>query len=281
MTSVIGHEVAKRLAELKPGVGFLDGYPHYVRDLESNLAPGIERADFAPDFDSGGGRELTGATGEPPKLHAVHSSAALTVNTFAPFRRDPSALSLLGHSGFTAAAFEKQLPTGLGGTPPHLDFYACGAEAIVAVEGKFTETLAPRAADFAESYADAVSELADSRWADMYRSLCSNPRRFRFLGAAQLVKHYLGIRRCLADEPQPKTLLYVFWEPVDWARVPECAQHRYEVLAFSVAVSQADVAFVAMSYAELWDALEEGGDWAGKAEHLAYLRRRYVFELKP
>jgi hypothetical protein len=279
LRETIACELAARVKRLHPDVTFVQSHPHYVTDVAMNLGPGIDFETVRGDFRSGSGGEIGGGLEGPDKLCAVHSSAALVLNTFGPFRSSPQVLQLLGYSGFRCVSFEEQLPTALKGVPPTLGFCAYGSEAIVAVEGKFTEVLATRSASFSDSYLQTVSDLADSRWTGMYRSLCANPRRFRFLDAAQLVKHYLGIRRSLADEPEPKWLLYVFWEPSNWAHLAEFAQHRYEVLAFSVAVSRGDVEFSAMSYPELWDAMEDWSDWPAKREQLSYLRERYVFEL--
>ncbi|MCD4690079.1 hypothetical protein K8S17_01315 [bacterium] len=72
-------------------------------------------------------------------------------------------------------------------------------------------------------------------------------------------------------------MLYAFWDPLNWGDIPEFAQHRREVLAFSMAVADDDVSFVAMSYPELWDVMEEGPGWSNRSSWLTYLRARYVF----
>lgn len=274
----IVQKVAARVATLRGRTAMRVEYPNYVRYLRDNLAPGVEVADFRADFEGADGGELVSTGGRPEKLCAVHSSAALAVNTFAPYRRRPAMLSLAGRSGFTFACFEKKLRTGLGGTPPNLDFFAVGDEAVVAVESKFTELLSRKAANFSESYSDAIAGLADVRWMKMYRSLCAEPERFHYLDAAQLVKHYLGIRRSLAEEETPKALLYVFWEPSNWPDVDAFSRHRCEVLEFSMAVAGGEVEFTAMSYAELWDSWDELGVWTDAPERLEYLRERYVFD---
>jgi hypothetical protein len=275
----IAQRVAARVAEIRGRDAMRAEYPNYVRKLKDNLAPGIEISDFRADFEGADGAELVSSGGRPEKLCAVHSSAALVVNTFALYRRLPEALRLVGRSGFTSACFEKKLRTGLGGTPPNLDFYAIGDEAVVAVESKFTEVLSRRAANFSENYSRAISRLADERWASMFHSLCEEPSRFHYIDAAQLVKHYLGIRHSLADETVPKALVYLFWEPANWPRVPAYSQHRSEVLEFSMAVAGGETEFSAMSYAELWDAWEEDGVWTGAEDRLHYLRMRYSFNV--
>jgi hypothetical protein len=256
-----------------------DEFPNYVRSLEHNLAPGIPLTSVAEDFRAADGRELVSTGGRPGKLHAVHSSSALAVNTFGSFRDAPGRLRIAGRGGFGYACFEKKLRTGLGGTPPNLDFFAVGDEAVVAVEAKFTEVLGAKLAGFSESYSGLVSELAGPRWREMYASLCDDPKRFRHLDAAQLVKHYLGIRHSLADEPQPKLLVYLFWEPANWDRVGAFTRHRAEALEFSMSVAGGETEFIAMSFAELWEEWSREGLWEGAEERREYLRERYVFTL--
>ncbi len=275
----IVQKVAARVADLRGRDAMREEYPNYVRKLKDNLAPGIDFGDFRSDFDGADGGELVSSGGRPEKLCAAHSSAALAVNTFAPYCRSPESLTLAGRSGFAFACFEKNLRTGLGGTAPNLDFFVIGAEAAVAVESKFTEVLSRKAANFSESYSRVISELADARWTQMYQSLCAEPGRFRYLDAAQLVRHYLGIRHSLADEEVPKALLYLFWEPANWAQVRAFSQHRCEALEFSMAVAGGEVEFTAMSYPEQWNSWEELGAWEGAADRLQYLRTRYVFDV--
>ncbi len=59
-------------------------------DPAHNLLPGIKLNDFESELSAGSGDELKW------KFRAVHSSAALVVIAFAPFKRDPSRLNLCG-----------------------------------------------------------------------------------------------------------------------------------------------------------------------------------------
>ena len=45
-------------------------------------------------------------------------------------------------------------------------------------------------ADFKPAYRDVVAMLADKTWRAEYERLSEDPRRYRFLDAAELVKHY-------------------------------------------------------------------------------------------
>jgi hypothetical protein len=92
----------------------------YASDWRHNVLAGLPLPEIAGDLSFGVGHELDG------KLGAAHSSAALAVNTFGIWRTDPSSFRLYGVSGFTAMHFEATCPTGLNGTPPHLDLIVDG-----------------------------------------------------------------------------------------------------------------------------------------------------------
>ena len=124
----------------------------YTDSVSDNLLPSVAVADFEADLRQGSGDELTG------KIRAAHSSTALAVNCFAPFRRSPSHLHLCGTEGFTSLHFEKKCPTGLRGTPPNLDVLASRSDRVVAIESKCTEYLSPTAARF-----QAVLPVQDPR----------------------------------------------------------------------------------------------------------------------
>jgi hypothetical protein len=112
-------------------------------------------AEISDDFGSGAGRELD------RKLCAAHSSAALVVYTFGPWRKEPESLRIAGASGFRNIRFEMTFPTGLGGTPPHLDLFADG-DSIVAIESKCTEWMDSKPAVFSDCYDRLRGSLGES-----------------------------------------------------------------------------------------------------------------------
>ena len=100
----------------------------YASLWELNLMEGLPLRTIGDDLRSRAGCELDG------KLRAAHSSAALAVNTFGPWRENASSLQV-GEIGFKRIRFEVTCPTGLRGTPPHLDVLAEG-NLPVAIESK-------------------------------------------------------------------------------------------------------------------------------------------------
>ena len=234
----------------------------YVESVEDNLLPGVSLDMFQDDLEGGSGNELEG------KFKAVHSSSALAVNCFAPFKKDPSKLFLAGKTGFTKIQFEKQCPTGLGGTPPNLDLVAESDTDVVGVESKFLEYLTPKRSHFATSYRKDNLPQAEDCWLDLIEELKkSDPQN---LDAAQLVKHYLGLRKQYPNKNI--TLLYLFWEPKNWQDFEVFKQHRKEINAFAEKVKDSAVSFISQSYPVLFEA------WRGKGllvKHVEELQKRY------
>ena len=252
--------------------------PGYVLEPEANLVSTVRWAELADDYAHGGGHELAGSPG-CAKFCAAHSSAALAANTFGPFRRHSERLILAGIGDFTAARFEHTCPTGLQGTSPHLDFAAWKEGCVAAVESKFLEPLTRHTAQFADSYDRVMAREADPCWRRMYESLKEQPRRFCHLDAAQLVKHYLGLRHTYGHTLARIALLYLYWEPTNADAWKVFDLHRREVATFAREVADSKVRFIALSHAALWDAWSREVTWPGIARHVAALKARYAFAI--
>ena len=272
-------KAANQLKSLNGRNIFREAYHNYTTLPEQNLIPGIKREDFWSDLDAGAGSELTDSSRGPAKFCAAFSSSALAVNVFGPFRNRPNALDVIGYRGLDEACFEKTVPTGLSGTPPHLDFYASGHSIVLCIESKFLEPLWPKTAKFAESYEGAIESLAESSWANVYIGLKIDPRQFRFLDAAQLVKHYLGMRYSLTGNGKKLVLLYAYWEPKNAENLVEFRQHREEVAVLSQAVKNSAVRFVALPYKQLWNHWKSSSNWNGMRQHVTNLEDRYAFSI--
>lgn len=241
----------------------------YVNTPQENLLPGVDMTQFENDLKEGDGDELR------MKFCAAHSSAALAVNTFAPFKTNPVGLHLLGNSGAMELRFEKQLTVVPGRRPANLDVWIRGEHGIVAIESKLLEYFDLKMAKFAPAYAELES-LAEENWWSVYQQSIKDPRQH--LDRAQLIKHYLGLRRFqhAGTELGPITLLYIFWEPTNWQDVEICKEHRAEVKAFATQVCGSTVAFRWMTYPQLWN------DWLAipsLAEHASNLKNRYEVRL--
>jgi hypothetical protein len=257
--------------------GFFRSAPHtvlnekgYVGEATQNLVEGVRLVDFEADLRQGDGNEMEG------KFLAAHSSSALAVNAFARFKSDPTVLNLMGTDGFTGLSFERKCPHGLiGRTSPNLDVVADGPNRGVAIESKCLEHLSPHVAKFSPAY---DNEIKDGRrqtpWFQEMLRLVVAPRTYRWLDAAQLVKHAFGLSHTFLD--RPVTLLYLYWEPSNPEAFPNFAEHRTEIDRFADSMSGGGPEFVAMSYPELWKSWDECRQPAWLQSHVGHLRARYA-----
>lgn len=214
----------------------------YTREWKQNLMSDLPFRSIERDLHSGAGKELNG------KLLAAHSSAALALNTFGTWRDDPAHLPLKPGS-FSSMRFEAQCHSGLRGTPPHLDLLAIGANPI-AVESKCTEWMSSKPAEFVGSYDELIWRWKTSPWTSIVELLRKEPRRYKHLDAAQLVKHAFGLMHTFPD--QCWTLVYLYWEPLNSTDWTECARHRVEIEELQTRTCGAHVTLVAKTYNELW-----------------------------
>jgi hypothetical protein len=273
----------ERLRLARPEVRWREAPAGYLDDWHDNLIEGVTAADFEADLRRGAGNELTDQPDEPAKFRAAFSSSALAVNTFAPFRRRPERLALAGVTGFDAIEFEYPCDNGLVGTNPHFDLFARTATTVIAAESKFLEPLQHKPAQFSEQYAQPFMgtanrpRIVEEPWARMYARLRSDPQTYRHLDAAQLLKHYLGLRHSFATHE--RTLVYLYWEPTNAADLAVYRDLRLEINDFAAAVAGCDTRFLALSYPSLWREWQQNRSSVDMSKHLERLRQRYAFGL--
>lgn len=217
----------------------------YVTHAADNLLTGVDFEALEADYTQGSGNELAG------KFRAVHSSAALVANNFGPWKQTPAKMWLCGYTEFQTLTFEAKCPTGLKGTPPNLDALLEGESIVIGVESKFTEYLRPKVPFFPPSYRRENLPLIEDAWWEILTATRSEEKK-QHLDVAQLIKHYLGLRRHTVNSQQNAILLYLFWEPTNWADFEIFQQHRAEITKFASQVADTTLQFEAQSYLELW-----------------------------
>lgn len=263
--------LAGRLAELGVSVDAKG----YVNDFDDAVLPQFSaevRSAIKADLWNKGGSELVAKGSGVAKFHAAHSSACLAANAFGPWLVSDAVVPLGDETWAGASHLEVECRSGLRGTPPTLDFLLDGPR-VLAVESKCTEPFGTHEAAFKPAYRDIVDELADPTWRAEYKRLSEDPRRFRFLDAAQLVKHYLGLRRQFPD--RPVTLAYMYWEPANAAELTACVVHAAELREFARQLKDPRVRFFGMSYRQLWKDWAAAGQPAWLRVHAAALDKRY------
>lgn len=193
----------------------------------------------------------------------------------APFRKNGPIPSVAGANGLTLLRFEKRLPHGLRSEPPNLDVVIRGSDVLVAIESKCTEYLRGKRGEFKPAY-DPLVEKMEAGWRAVFQIIREQPDHFGGLDAAQLVKHYLGIRHSATEHR--KVLLYLFWEPLNAHSLPAFKDHRRRIAEFSEMVQGSEVKFQNQSYPELWRSWSSGAS-SVVSEHLRQLEKRYLVEL--
>lgn len=208
------------------------------------------------------------------RLRSPQSAAALTINSFLPWQVAPDHLPLAGWTGFGAIQFEVRCPTGLRGTPPHLDLLALRDEAAVAVTVRCVEYLSRRKTAVAPSYdrlLDATPGLEP--WLRQLRQLRAQPAGYRHLDLGALVKYALALGRTFPE--RPTSLVYLFWEPLDADQFDEFQRHREELAELAEAARDARVTFVPQTFESMWRQWEQRSTPAWLASHVRRLRARY------
>jgi len=175
--------------------------------------------------------------------------------------------------GATALTFEEPLPTGLEGDPPTADVaLRWPSGRVAAIESKFGEWLVRRPrnkAGFKPKYFPPGTEVWTAAGLPRCQALAADidahRERFRWLHAAQLLKHALGLARLGATVT---TLVYLHY---DWPS-PESVQHAAELERFRARI-RGEIDLRVLTYQALFAALRAGS--AGPVEYRAYLERRY------
>ena len=265
-----------RLANLRPLVIPTIG----DRELESALR----------DIARGDGNEMLWERKEqalrPPALHSIFSSCGLALNAFGPWRVKPESLELLGESNYRELRFEVKLRIFPDGRrSPNLDVVLSDSERLTAVESKLTEHLTGgQHAAFKPSYEEVISRAHES-WQTLYERLKRAPDAFNYLDAAQLVRHYLGIKTQTASggahAGKRPVLVYLYWEPSNAAELQPCRTHAEEIRDLATHVKDPDLSFRVLTYRELWDAWMIRSEPPWVAEHVKWLEDRYAVSMPP
>lgn len=203
-------------------------------------------------FERAAGNEI--ASG---KFANPQSSAALAANGFGWFLERPGELpaspplaDLSGRPVKVGIECEMRFPWS-GGRHPWLDAAVWTETHLIGVESKRYEPFrCAKPAELSEAYDRDVWGDGMTRWQAMRDLLRAEPRRYRHLDAAQLVKHALGIATQASREGLEPVLLYLFAEPGGGMEISDgdFLQHRREIEDLHAKVAGDWVRFAACSW---------------------------------
>ncbi len=213
--------------------------------------PGVPEDLVRAAFGKAAGNEI--ASG---KFASPQSSAALAANGFGWFLERPAELPMFPPLADIAGPVvtvelerEVRFPWS-GGRHPWLDAVVRTATHMIGVESKRHEPFRDhKIASLAETYDRDVWGADMGRWCAMRDLLRAEPRRYRHLDAAQLVKHAYGLASEQTRTGLTAVLLYLYAEPRDIAPLAEvCLAHRREIEDFHAQIAGDRVRFAACSW---------------------------------
>jgi len=180
---------------------------------------------------------------------------------------------LMIHRNLNSLQQKQFLATGAGRGIANLDVLLQGNNIFLGVESKLIEPLTKKKADFSDKYHSVIESVADPSWRSVYNTLKKQQDNYTHLDAAQLVKHYLGLRQT----PNEKSviLVYLYWEPMNAKDISIYQKHTEEIKDLKERLSGADTPLLSISYPELWREME-----ASNPKHVARLRERYEFAVE-
>ncbi len=147
-----------------------------------------------------------------------------------------------------------------------------GDDVVLGIESKLLEPLSKKNAGFSDKYESVVTNHADPAWKSVYNALRKQKQLYVHLDAAQLVKHYLGLRQTFNEKTV--ILVYLYWEPLNAKDILSYQKHTAEIKDLKEGLSGADIPLLAISYPALWKEME-----VSNPEHVARLRARYEFSV--
>jgi hypothetical protein len=243
----------------------------YLTSIAENLRQELSSGALT-DFERGSGRELRVRGIRPPRMQALRSSCALSVNVFDYWRsRDPYPLQYSLHlrDRITRVSFEENFPTGIGGNPPNVDvLLRLENDQYVAIESKFSEWLTARERTLDPKYFPNGEELWSRQRLPKCQVLANSMRdgsSYQYLDVPRLLKHALGLAR--------KTGLYeLYYIYFDWTS-PQGEAHAEELARFKNSIGD-EIRFRTMTYQELFTRLGHSTRPSDE-DYMDYLTARY------
>jgi len=239
------------------------------RNPEDNLIKKFKNwEEIKKELSDGNGNELEN------KFLALHSSSALCVNNFAPFKEH----KFYDNCFFDTAKFEKKISTKI--STPNLDFYLENSNTIIGFESKFTEYFN---ADFEHTKKNLCKYYNRKELNYLHKDFMNNivlqyisESEKMYLDVSQLIKHSIGLINESKKVNKKAILVYIFWEPENWQEVESCKKHKEELDDFLKRIGKF-IEFQHFSYSEFWKEYE---NCELVKEHIALVKQRYEFAIK-
>jgi len=213
------------------------------------------------------------------RLRVLESGIVLAMNSFLAWRARPHQLPMAGDHGFTDLRFDARCPTGVRGTPPHLDLIAARGSRLVAVTCRGCDYLGRKQTRLPDAYTSVDFPDALKPWGRLLDIWRDDRHQFAYADPGALVKFALGLGRTFHG--YSLKLVYLYLAPNDAGSFQPFQQHRAELDMIREVVAPSSVTFCPLSATELWDDWHEAFPEPSVRGLVAALRRRYDVAIAP
>ena len=303
--------------ELMPGTIGSDGKKMYVNNLDQNLFEPLTEDNIA-GFEQGKGKELQGNGKERPKMQAVYSSSAIVVNLFQYWQKKEDLYPLLRACklpvasrvgteyknigsktdstivetskplSFDAITFEEQFKIFPNRNPANIDAVIHG-DYIFAIESKFREPYSGKHDGLKLRYKEDASLWENlPNLYELAKEISPYNNKFRYLDAAQLLKHILGLKKKygtpystmktssgralkVATKPYDFYLVYLWYDVLG----EDGFRHREEIEQFAQFAKDDGIRFKHITYQKVIANLLKNF-YQGNEAYCNYLTERYL-----
>lgn len=263
------------------------GEKNYLKSIVENLFNQQLSEETKNNFDEGDGNETKDSKTRLAKMKALHSSSALPVNVFQywqekdvssilfacrlinrrPFNSDTLPNAVRFEQKFEICDNKKDFPK-----KPNLDVVIEYDHNVYAIESKFTEPYDGKPKGLRKVY---TSAQLDELWKgipslqDLGKEISPDNYEFKYLDAAQLLKHILGLKKQVGKSGF--TLLYLWYDVIG----NDGLEHRKEIEKFAEIAKKDNIKFRHITYQEVIINLSKEF-YVDNEVYIDYLTDRYL-----
>jgi len=252
------------------------GEKNYFDNLNDNLFQPLSQS-ATKEYQQGDGNELVDKDNTRAKMKAIHSSSSIVVNIF-DYWQDKNITPIAyvcglcnkNNSHTKSIKFEDKYPVFPNSqTNPNLDVVVHCDTSIFAIESKFTEPYSGHG----HSGIQAKYIRNNSFWQknpnlkQLALSINPDDKKFKYLHAAQLIKHILGLQ----NTKKEFRLLYLWYNVLGI----EGAAHQKEIEQFAEIAKKDNIKFSHITYQEIIIKLSKEF-YVGNENYCNYLIDRYL-----
>jgi hypothetical protein len=251
--------------------------------LVAGLSPEAETRALE-DLAAGGGGELQPAKDGTIAFCSADSSAAIALNTFAPFADHDHLDPVLGMA-LRSPGFSQQLRiTGLKrSSVPNLDVVFRDDDQALLVDSELLEPWHKREdAPLGREY-DGPAAAVSPKAVALLEALRSEELTYLTLDAGRLLRQLLGVHNAIARDRLPRqcAIVALHWVPADAGRYGELfGLVSTEVDDFAARLDDQPIAIRGLSYTDLWAGWAADDAPAWLREHAGRLVDRYGVSLR-